>query len=380
MKCLLLQLLVTGSAALGQPTKMRAWYLDQYVGSWSGLNFSEAYSVPKPQKGEVLINVKASSVNPIDYKILDPILHSAFPLKFPAVLGYEASGVVTALGAGTEGKFKIGDAVWGVFGNQHVGGYADYHSVPAELVTLKPASLTFEEAGSFPLVALTTYQAFKKANAVHPLKGKTVLVLGGTGGTGFVAVQLAKRAYATSRVVVTASAENAGWIKSLGADEVIDYHTKNWWDVIANGTVDFVYDTVGQADTAPRATHKLSTNGVFATIAHKGPSVGLDPNPPPDTVQIYHKMLIPAVEDLTALKKMVDDKVLSTKVEHVYALPELLQAWNESAAGHVTGKLAISTMATECSAHNSCSHMAGTCCPTKDHVMLDCCYQKELVV
>merc|ERR1711879_959119 len=105
------------------------------------------------------------------------------------------------------------------------------------------------------------FQAIAKANAIHPLRNKTVLVLGGTGGTGFIAVQLAKKHFGASNVIATASSTNADWVKGMGADEVIDYHTTNWWDVIPNRTVDYVYDTVGEIGTGPRATSKLTRGG-----------------------------------------------------------------------------------------------------------------------
>jgi len=299
--------------------------------------------VPQPGHGEVLIRVKATSVNPIDYKILSPALHDAFPLHFPSVLGFESAGVVEMLGPGTCGHLKVGDEVWTDLGIEYIGAYADYVAVDEKLVGLKPASLSFEEAGTLPLVGLTALQGFEKANAVHPLEDKTVLVLGGSGGVGFVCIQLAKHHYGAAKVITTTSAENTEFVKRLGADEVIDYHAANWWDVVPNGTVDFVYDTVGQSGTGPWATHhKLKTldNGVFLTIVHNGATVGMDSNPPPNTVQLYLKeTYVPG--SLELLKSIVDSGKLKPHIQQVYPLEDVPKAWNVSMAGHVVGKLAI---------------------------------------
>ena len=175
-----------------------------------------------------------------------------------------------------------------------------------------------------------------------PLKGKTVLILGGTGGTGSVAVQLAKNVYGAAKVITTASAANFEFLKKLGADQAIDYQEDKWWEGLQNGTIHAIFDTVGQEGTGPLATAMLAQDGVFITIAHKGPAVGLDANPKPNTVQIYHKLSKDnAVKDLDILKSWVDNGKLMATVSNIYPLEELPAAWTESDAGHVQGKLAV---------------------------------------
>jgi len=306
----------------------------------NSLNYSVAYPVPEPQAGQILVEMKASSVNPIDYKILDDVLHDAFPIHFPSVMGMEGAGVVTAVASDTSGRIKVGDEVWFDGGIDNLGSYADYMAIPEQIVSVKPASLSFEEAATVPLVGMTSMQAMMKINANTNLKGKSVLILGGSGGTGSIAIQIAKHVLGAARVITTCSAGNFDFVKSLGADEAIDYHVDNWWEVIEQGTIDGVYDTVGQAGTAPNATKLLAWDGVFLTIAHKGPAVGLDPNPKPATVQIYHKLNIMS-NDLDMLRNWFDTGKLKPTVSKVYHLEDLEDAWSESAAGHVVGKLAV---------------------------------------
>eukprot|EP00929_Paragymnodinium_shiwhaense_P041519 TRINITY_DN21554_c0_g1_i1.p1 TRINITY_DN21554_c0_g1~~TRINITY_DN21554_c0_g1_i1.p1 ORF type:complete len:399 (-),score=57.38 TRINITY_DN21554_c0_g1_i1:86-1282(-) len=335
---------VEHSGAASLPKTMRAWHLEAYPSSAFGLNFTDAYPVPQPKAGEILIRVKASSVNPIDYKILEPAFRPAFPLHFPTVLGFEAAGIVAALGPGTVGRFKVGDEVWADMGIDYIGGYADYAAIPERLLAIKPAKLSFTEAASLPLVGMTSLQGLEKANALAPLEGQTVLILGGSGGVGTVSVELAKKHYKAAKVITTTSAENAAFVRSLGADQVIDYHTSNWWEVVPNGTVDFVFDTVGQRGTGPFATHKLrsGSGGVFLTIAHDGASVGMDANPPPNSVQIYHKLEYDAPGTLELLGKLVEAGELNAHLQRTYSLQDLKAAWETSSQGHVVGKLAIS--------------------------------------
>merc|ERR1712150_52295 len=187
----------------------------------------------------------------------------------------------------------------------------------------------------------TSMGAFARANANLPLKDKTVLVLGGSGGTGFVGVQLARAAYGAAKVLTTSGVENTAWLKKLGADEVIDYHTSNWWNesLIANNTIDFIFDTVGQIGTAPRATAKLRPRGVFVEIVHRGPEVGLDSNPRGDCVQIFVRGSAASLSDL---KELVDDDILTTHIQQIFSFEQGLLAMNMSKAGHVNGKLVLS--------------------------------------
>lgn len=356
--------------AAAVPKLMRAWYVDGYISDISKINFTAWYRTPTPQAGEVLIQVMAASVNPVDYKVVTQPDMYPQKLHFPYIPGHDGAGVVVALGKGAGSRLKVGDAVW----FKGSGAYADYVAVTESNVDFKPSGLSFEEAGSLPTVGSTSAGALSRANANIPLKNATVMVLGGSGGTGFVAVQIAKHYYGAARVITTSSASNAKWLKSIGADEVIDYHTSDWWNesVISNGTVDFIYDTIGQLGTAPRATAKLKSGGVFVTIVHHGPSVNLDPNPPSDRVQIF---ALGHGATLSQMQNLVNSSALRPHIQATYGMDQMLQAWNVSDAGHVDGKLMLAVGSAYCSANPACAKLADECCPTAKGVWLSCCQQ-----
>eukprot|EP00450_Noctiluca_scintillans_P009834 CAMPEP_0194487688 /NCGR_PEP_ID=MMETSP0253-20130528/7891_1 /TAXON_ID=2966 /ORGANISM="Noctiluca scintillans" /LENGTH=333 /DNA_ID=CAMNT_0039327945 /DNA_START=87 /DNA_END=1088 /DNA_ORIENTATION=+ len=325
---------------------MRAWHLESYPsdGDRHGVSFSTNYSVPTPGAGEVLLQVRAASVNPIDYKVVMPQLAYLFPLQFPAVMGFEGAGTVVAVGPDTSGRLRVGDEVWGLSESSNLGTYADFHSVPENAYFVRPTSISAEEAATIPLVGLTSLQALTRMEHIQPLFGKTVLILGGSGGVGSMALQLAKNVFKAGKVITTTSSAHLDFVKGCGADDAIDYHVSNWWDVLENGTVHAIFDTVGQIGTGPRATAKLAKDGVFLTIAHRGLSVGLDPNPQSNVAQIYEQLDHSRAETgLALLREYIDNQnLVRPVVQETYALEDLMTAWDVSAEGHVQGKLAIS--------------------------------------
>lgn len=202
--------------------------------------------VPLPRTGEVLVRIHASGVNPLDAKIrAGQAAHAQQPL--PAVLGMDLAGVVVAIGAGVD-AFAVGDAVYGMAGG--IGGLqgtlAEYAAVDARLIARKPAVLSMREAAALPLAVITAWEGLVDRAQVGP--GQRVLVQGGAGGVGHVAVQLARALGA--QVWATASAGQRAYIESLGAT-FIDYRTMTVDDVLRVHTggrgFDIVYDTVGGA-------------------------------------------------------------------------------------------------------------------------------------
>merc|ERR1712176_1295561 len=172
--------------------------------------------------------------------------------QYPHKLGSDLAGVVVAVGPGCN-RLKIGDEVWGeattiVEAISTGGTFAQYAAVSESILGLKPNSLTMLEAGSMPMVALTGYESLTWAAGGSSFKtpNVTVLVLGGSGGTGHIGIQLAK-AMGASKVITTCSSSHTAFAKSLGADQVIDYHKENYFDVLPAKSVDVVYDCVGQS-------------------------------------------------------------------------------------------------------------------------------------
>lgn len=192
--------------------------------------------IPEPGEGEVRVKAHAAGINPVDSQARqkDYLGYTDFPI----VLGWDISGVVDALGAGVT-DFKIGDEVYGMIRFPEQGrAYAEYATAPVTEIVLKPQRLSHVEAAATTLAALTALQVFEKMNLQT---GQTILIHAGAGGVGHFAVQLAKARGA--RVIATASEKNLDFVKSLGADEVIDYRARPFEEQVSG--VDAVFDTVG---------------------------------------------------------------------------------------------------------------------------------------
>ncbi len=199
---------------------------------------------PAPGPGEVLVRVITSGTNPVDAKIRQAGTWAQIP--FPAVLGYDVSGVIEALGPGVA-EFKVGDEVFytpEIFGNRH-GSYAEYTIASASIVAPKPANLSHVEAAGIPLAGGTAWEAIIRRLNVRP--GETVLIHGGAGGVGSFAIQFAKAAGA--RVIATASKANHSALEELGADVAVDYRDSDVAERILGATsghgVDASFDTAG---------------------------------------------------------------------------------------------------------------------------------------
>jgi NADPH:quinone reductase len=223
------------------PRTMRALVLDDYQTS----RFRSAQiDTPVPRKGEVLIRIKAVGVNPIDYKIRKGVAPYAMP-NLPAVLGTDLSGVVEALGDGV-GDFRVGDEVYGLVGGVRglQGSLAEFVAVDADLLARKPKSLSMAEAAAIPLVVLTAWEGLVDRARVR--LGQSVLVTGGAGGVGQMAVQIARARGA--EVFATGRARNLEIIRQLGAT-AIEAENTPVADYVAKYTAgrgfDIVYDTVG---------------------------------------------------------------------------------------------------------------------------------------
>jgi len=209
-------LLCASVAAVAAPEKMKG----VQVGEGGTLSVQEM-AVPKPGAGEVLIKVRAAGVNPVDWKVALK--------RIGQVPGTDVSGVIDSLGDGVTG-WKVGDPVLG-FARQS-GSYAEYAVIPVNALARKPKALTFEEAAGVPIAAETAYRSLHETGGIR--KGQTVLIHGAAGGVGSAAVQIAKAAGA--RVIGTASANNAEFLKSIGVDQVIDYQAQKFEDAVRMST------------------------------------------------------------------------------------------------------------------------------------------------
>lgn len=316
---------------------MKAMVLKSFGGSGS----FELREVPKPvpHAGQVLVRVHATSINPLDYQVR----RGDYPdlVQLPAITGHDVSGVVEEVGPGVT-TFAPGDEVWytpQIFDGP--GSYAEYHVAAESIIGKKPASLSHLEAASLSLVGGTVWEALIVRAALRV--GESILIHGGAGGVGHVAIQVAKAMGA--RVFTTVREANAGFVRSLGADVVIDYEKEDYVDAIKGQTggrgVDVVFDTIG-GNTLSRSPDALAQLGRVVSI--------VDIAQPQNLVQAwgknasYHFVFTRQnrgkLDDLSAL---VARGQLRPHVGAVYSLADigLAHARLESPNNGVQGKIAI---------------------------------------
>jgi len=233
---------------------MKAFVIDRFGGP---LHAAEM-PMPQPGPGDVLVQVHAASLNPVDYKIRDGKLKAIIPYRLPLILGNDLSGVVAAVGADVR-QFVPGDEAYARADKDRIGSLAEFIAVREDSVAPKPASLSMEEAAAVPLVALTALQAFERAGLKA---GQKVLIHAGSGGVGTVAIQLAK--HRGAYVATTTSTSNVDWVRALGADRVIDYKTEDFATELR--AYDMVFDTLGGA-TTEASLAVLKPGGVLVSVS-----------------------------------------------------------------------------------------------------------------
>ena len=238
---------------------MRAFVLDGYGAIQDHVRLVEVAD-PVIGPGDVLIEIHAASLNPIDFKIVHGDLKRVSKYRLPRPFGFDASGIVLSAGARAT-RFKPGDAVYARASRETIGTFAEQIALPENFVALKPAAVSHAEAAALPLVGLTTLQGFGRVGA---RAGQRILIHAGAGGIGTFAVQYAR--HLGLHVTTTTSSKNADFVKSLGADRVIAYDRENYLEL--GGGYDIVYDTLGGAFTVD--AFKLVKRG-GAVISLSGP-------------------------------------------------------------------------------------------------------------
>jgi NADPH:quinone reductase-like Zn-dependent oxidoreductase len=312
-----------GSAA------MKAAYIEAYGPLEEAVRVGER---PAPRAGthDVLIEVHAAGINPIDWKIAEGHAEAWIPLVLPVVLGNEAAGVVTAVGSGVT-RFKPGDEVYVRVDGLRAGAYAELLAVDEKLAALKPRSVDFIAAAAVPLAGLTAWQILTEQLKLQ--RGQTVLVHAGSGGVGSFAIQFAK--HLGARVVTTAGPQGVELAKSLGADEVVDYTSRRFEDAVKNA--DAVFDTIG-GQTQVRSLAVLKRGGVLASI------VGLAVTPEAAAaagVQLKAAFMRPDGTQLAEIARLIDAGAVKPVVHCAFTLDEAKLALVASRAGHAKGKLVL---------------------------------------
>jgi NADPH:quinone reductase-like Zn-dependent oxidoreductase len=275
---------------------------------------------PEPGDGEVLIRVRAASVNPIDWKYR----RGFAPKQLPAVLGNDVSGKVEVSRA--EG-FAEGDEVFGIAAS---GGYAQFATSPAGVIAKKPAGVSHEQAAAIPVGGLTAWQALFDRGGLQ--RGQTALIAGAAGGVGHFAVQFAK--HAGARPIGTGSSRNREFVLGLGADEYVDYTQQDVAAVVSG--VDVALDTVG-GETTQSLLPAVREGGVLITIA------GAPPEDAATQRGVRAELLImsPSSEQLARVAELVAAGDVRVEIAETLPLAEVQRAHQLSESRHTRGKIIL---------------------------------------
>ena len=307
---------------------MKAVRIHAYGGS-EVLVYEDA---PRPAAGadDLLVRVRAVSVNPVDWKIREGYLRQWMDMPMPRILGSDLAGDVVALGANVTG-FQVGDAVFGMV-DMSQGTNAEYVTVAHTQVAAKPRSLDYNAAATIPLCALTAWQALVEQGQLAA--GQTVLIHGAAGAVGSFAVQIARLRGA--RVLGTASPTNAAFLRDLGADEVIDYHTTPFEEVARD--VDLVLDSVG-GDTQNRSWQVLKPGGLLITL------LGLEPGAAEAAaargVRGVMQATRPDATQLHEIADLIDAGRIRPATHTVLPLAAARQAHDLSQSSHARGQIVL---------------------------------------
>jgi alcohol dehydrogenase len=284
-----------------------------------------------PSAGKVLVNVKAAGVNPADWKIREGYFQQMMPLQFPSTLGMDFSGLIEKVGDGVS-DFRQGDEVYGraavIEGGS--GAFAEMALANADSIAHKPKALSHEEAAGLPLVGVSAWQALVETIGLS--KGQKILIHGGAGGIGSIAIQLAK--YLGAYIATTVSANDKQFVKELGADEAIDYKTQTFEDLLHD--YDAVFDTVG-GETYTRSFKVLKRGGIIVSMLEQ-------PNQ-----EMMDRFGIKAIsqftqvnrERLTKLAEWVDENNIRVNVDRIFPLDETGKALDYQRDVHPRGKVVL---------------------------------------
>ena len=278
---------------------------------------------PVAAAGEVVVDVHAASVNGADWKVRAGEYKQS---KFPLVLGRDFSGVVSAVGTGAD--LKVGDAVFGVLDAGQEGAYAEKLAVKAAIIARKPDALSHVNAAALALAGLTALVSVEDTLKLN--RGETILIQGGAGGVASFAIQLAKRIGA--RVITTTSAKNVDYVRSLGADEVIDYNAQDFTTVVKD--CDTVFDTVG-GDVTQKSFAVLKPGGRAAFIA----SGGQAPKPARSDVTSLRPAVGRTRRHMERVAQLYLDGAVRPPEIKLYRLSDVADAHRVSEGRHFRGKL-----------------------------------------
>ncbi len=324
---------------------MKALQLVKYGKIKDSLVFNEV-SKPTIQATDVLIEVKAAAINPIDKSIILGNLQNMLPIPFPSTSAYDVSGIIVEKGAEVS-NFEIGDLVYSRVPQEQMGTIAEYVAVTNMAVSKKPGNISFEEAASIPLAGLTALQSLEH---VGIKKNDKVLIHAGSGGVGSIAIQYAKAKGAY--VYTTTSTNNVKWVAALGADRVIDYKTEDYKAIVKDA--DIVFDTLGK-NYSLEAFQVIKQGGKVVSVV--GPldedsakMFGMADYKLPEELaklisgkEASYKFIFmhPNGVHLGELKSLIEDEKIKPIIDKVYPFSESIEAFTHLASGRAKGKIVI---------------------------------------
>ncbi|EOO78036.1 MULTISPECIES: NADP-dependent oxidoreductase [Bacillus cereus group] len=329
---------------------MRAMVIDKY-----GKVPMRMTEMPTPEinEYEVLAEIHAASINPIDFKIRDGKVKLLLKYKMPLILGNDFSGVIVKVGTKVT-QFKVGDEIYARPRKDKIGTFAEYIAIHEDDIALKPKNLTFEEAASIPLVGLTSYQALHDIMQLQ--KGQKILIHAGSGGVGTFAIQLAKIMGAT--VATTASEAGENLVKSLGADEIINYKKEKFEDILKN--YDAVFDTLGgttleksfdiiksegnivSVSGMPNARFgKEFGSGFFKTLLFSLASKKLTALEKKHNAQYSFLFMKPSGDQLRIIAKYIESGQIKPIIDRIFPFKDTQKAMEYSESGRAKGKIIV---------------------------------------
>ncbi|KAA2242953.1 NADP-dependent oxidoreductase [Chitinophaga agrisoli] len=288
--------------------------------------------IPVPGENEVLVKAKAISINPVDVKTRSGAgMAGRLKQMMPVILGWDISGTVAA---SNDIRFKVGDDVFGMVNFPgHGKAYAEYVTAPADHFTLKPSTISHEEAAAATLAALTAWQVLVQHTTIR--KGDRVLIHAAAGGVGHYAVQLAK--HLGAYVVGTSSAANRDFVKSLGADEHIDYRSVKFEE--ATNNIDFVFDTIG-GDNIARSLTIIKPGGALISIP-----TGIKPDiaalASSKNIDCRFELVYSSGKDMEQIAGLLEQGILKSHVSAVLDLNEMAKAHEMMETGRTVGKIVL---------------------------------------
>lgn len=291
------------------------------------------YPTPELSDYDVLIQTKAIAINPVDIKTrVGGGIYGMISQETDLILGWDVAGVISAVGDKVS-KFKVGDEVFGMVNFPgHGKAYATEVAAPENHLALKPKSISFEQAAVSTLAPLTAMQVLNR----HVKVGMKVLIHGSSGGVGHFAVQLAKMMGAY--VICTTSTKNIDFVKGLGADEVIDYTQKKFYEVVKD--VDFVFDALA-GKVMEQSIPAVKDGGVIISIPTGIPEAVVDEAAKRD-IHIAFELVESSGSNMKVIAKMLEEGKLVPTISHKFKFEEIELAHKQIATGHTRGKIVVS--------------------------------------